>query len=65
MGVEVADAGEEDLAIDAEGGADLDDLRDLLELRGETVVGGEDSLERGDGLDGVGRGSSSRRRRWW
>ena len=58
MGVKVADAGEEDLAIDAECGADLDDLRDLLELRGERVVGGEDGLERSDGLDGVGRESS-------
>ena len=56
MCVEVADAGEEDLAVDAECGADLDDLRDLLELRGEAVAGGEDGLERGDGLDGVGEG---------
>ena len=31
-------------------------LRDLLELCGEAVAGGEDSLERGDGLHGVCEG---------
>ncbi len=56
MCVEVADAGEEYLPVDAECGADLDDLRDLLKLRGEAIAGGKDGLQRSDGLDCVGEG---------
>jgi hypothetical protein len=44
VGVEVADAAEEDLARDAERGAHLDDLRDLLQLRGQPLSRGEDGL---------------------
>jgi len=41
VGVEAAEGGEEDLAAGAKGGADLDDLGDLLELGGERVAGGK------------------------
>jgi len=52
--VEVTETGEEDLPLDAESGADLNDLGDLLKLRGETVVCREDGLQWRDGLHGVG-----------
>ena len=45
MGVEVADAGEEDLAVDPEAGTYLHELRNLLELRGEWIAGREDGRD--------------------
>ncbi len=56
MRVEVTETGEENLSLDTESGTDLDDLGDLFQLRGEAVVRGEDGLQRGDGLHGVGEG---------
>ena len=44
VGVEVADTSEEYLAVDAERGAHLDDLRYLLQLRGEALLAGKTVL---------------------
>ena len=53
MGFEAADASEEGLTVNPEAGTYLDELRDLLELRGEWITGREAGREWRCGRDSL------------
>ena len=55
MRVKVAQTRKEYLPLDAESCADLNNLRYLLKLRAQSVVGRENSLQRRNRLDGIGQ----------
>jgi len=53
VGFEAADASEEGLTVNPEAGTYLDELRDLLELRGEWITGREAGREWRCGRDSL------------